>query len=242
MSTTDSSAEIRVRPYRPADRQAVRDLCCDTGYLGAPIDPVFEDRELFADFLTSHYTDHEPESCFILEGGGVVKGYLLGARKRFALQLSGLGPMAWSALRLLWRYPRYKPASRAYVRWLLTKGWRETPETPKDCAHFHINILPEARKYSTTVELLNAFFAYLRNAGEKRVYGQMSTYEARRTEAVFKRLGFTVMNQREITKYRDFTDKTIYLSTIVRDLEPAGEGDNCAIRIRREGKAASEPA
>ena len=36
----------------------------------APIDPVYEDRELFADFLTTYYTDHEPESSFVLEVDG----------------------------------------------------------------------------------------------------------------------------------------------------------------------------
>ena len=42
-----------IREYRPSDREAVRRLCCDTGFLGEPIDPVYEDRELFADFLTT---------------------------------------------------------------------------------------------------------------------------------------------------------------------------------------------
>ena len=63
-----------IRLYRPSDRDAVRRLCCETGYLGKAIDPVFEDRELFADYLTSFYTDWEPESAFVLEQDGEVKG------------------------------------------------------------------------------------------------------------------------------------------------------------------------
>jgi len=55
-----------IRSYRTSDRTAVRRLCCQTGFLGDPIDPVYEDRQLFADFLTTYYTDHEPESCFLL--------------------------------------------------------------------------------------------------------------------------------------------------------------------------------
>jgi hypothetical protein len=62
MTTSRSSS------WLPAsDREAVRKLCCETGFLGEPIDPVYQDRELFADFLTTYYTDHEPESCFLLE-------------------------------------------------------------------------------------------------------------------------------------------------------------------------------
>ena len=63
----DDSQPFLIRGYRRSDREAVRKLCCDTGFLGHPIDPVYEDRELFADFLTTYYTDHEPESCFLLE-------------------------------------------------------------------------------------------------------------------------------------------------------------------------------
>ena len=51
-----------VRKFDSRDRDAVRFLCCETGFLGKPVDPVFEDRELFADYLTSYYTDVEPES------------------------------------------------------------------------------------------------------------------------------------------------------------------------------------
>lgn len=227
---------LHVRPYAPGDRQAVRDLCCDTGFLGNPIDPVFEDRELFADFLTSYYTDQEPESCFVLVMGGEVKGYLLGARKRFKLQLAGLLPALWAALRLLSRLPRYSPASRAYVWWLVTKGWRETPPAPKDAAHFHINILPEARTLDKTRELFNAFFSHLQQCGETRVYGQMCTFETRRTEALFKRYGFTVLNRSEITKYRAFTDQPVYLTTAVRELEPQAGGESYTIRSRRHGR------
>ena len=63
-----------IRSYRASDREAVRRLCCQTGFLGEPIDPVYEDRELFADFLTTYYTDKEPESSFVLEIGGEICG------------------------------------------------------------------------------------------------------------------------------------------------------------------------
>jgi hypothetical protein len=75
---SDDHKPFIIRSYRPSDREAVRKLCCDTGFLGDPIDPVYEDRELFADFLTSYYTDHEQESCFLLEVDGEISGYLLG--------------------------------------------------------------------------------------------------------------------------------------------------------------------
>ena len=70
---TDES-KFTIRSYRASDREAVRHLCCQTGFLGQPIDPVYEDRELFADFLTTYYTDHEPESSFVIERDGELFG------------------------------------------------------------------------------------------------------------------------------------------------------------------------
>ena len=76
-----------IRSYRASDRSAVRRLCCETGFLGEPIDPVYEDRQFFADFLTSYYLDHEPESSFVLEVDGEIRGYLLGSRRPLRNQL-----------------------------------------------------------------------------------------------------------------------------------------------------------
>src|SRR6188472_3145331 len=77
----EEKSRLVIRSYRASDRDAVRRLCCQTGFLGEPIDPVYEDHELFADFLTTYYTDQEPESSFVLEVNGEIRGYLLGSRK-----------------------------------------------------------------------------------------------------------------------------------------------------------------
>ena len=58
---------VRLRAYRPADLAAVRRICADTRFLGRPIDPVFEDRELFADYLTGFCTRCEPDALLIVE-------------------------------------------------------------------------------------------------------------------------------------------------------------------------------
>ena len=61
------NSNVHIRKFCGSDREAVRQLCCDTGFLGQPIDPVFEDRELFANYLTRYYTDAEPEAAFVVE-------------------------------------------------------------------------------------------------------------------------------------------------------------------------------
>jgi hypothetical protein len=208
-----------IRNYRPSDREAVRTLCCQTGFLGEPIDPVYEDRELFADFLTTYYTDHEPESCFVLEKNNEIIGYLLGCRRPLWNQLYSLYQNVVLFLRALGRYFRYNNRSRRFVRWTLVHGWREVPAAPRRTPHFHINLLPSARKVSTTRALMSAYLSYLYQRGEKRVYGQMVTFESRRGERMFERYGFKVLNRAEITKYKAFYPESVYLSTVVKTLE-----------------------
>ena len=219
-SLNDNS--LTIRNYRRSDREAVRELCCSTGFLGEPIDPVYEDRELFADFLTTYYTDHEPESSFVLEVDGEICGYLLGCRRPLWNQLYSLYQNIVLFLRALGRYFLYNSRSRRFIRWTLVHGWREVPAAPRRTPHFHINLLPSARKISNTRALMSAYLSYLYRCGEKRVYGQMVTFESRRGEKMFERYGFKVLNRAEITKYKAYYPESVYLSTVVKTLETAG--------------------
>jgi hypothetical protein len=214
-------ATFQIRSYRASDREAVRRLCCLTGFLGAPIDPVYEDRELFADFLTTYYTDHEPQSSFVIEKDGELQGYLLGSRRPLLNQFYSFYQNLCLFLRALLRYRSYNARSRRFILWILMNGWREVPAAPRRTPHFHINLLPEARKISTTRALLSAYFSYLYRSGEKRVYGQIVTFESRRGERMFERYGFRVMNRAEITKYKAYYPESVYLSTVIKNLETA---------------------
>ena len=120
----------------------------------------------------------------------------------------------------LWRYftRPYNAASRKYVRWILTQARQEQPYTPPDIPHLHFNILPEARNVATTRELVDTYLQYLRKNGEKQVYGQVVTYDSRRGDRMFARYGFRVIDQREVTKYRDFYPGKVYLFTVLKDL------------------------
>ena len=183
------------------------------------IDPVFEDRELFSDYLTGYYTDWEPESAFVLEVNGEVRGYLLGSRHPHLQQLYNIYQNLGLFLRGIFHYPRYNQASRNFVHWIIFQGWREVPAAPRRIAHFHINLLPDARNVASTRLLMDSYLRYLRDHGEKRVFGQMVTFESRRGSKMFERYGFQVINRSEITKYRNFHPEPVYLCTVIKDLE-----------------------
>jgi len=212
------SPEVIVRPYRTSDRALVRHLCCETGYLGGRIDPVFEDRELFADYLTKYYTDWEPASSFVLEQDGVVKGYLLGSyrpmRQQFFNFFNNLNLFA----RGMAKYASYARPTRDFIGWVLRNSWREVPKAPRRSAHFHFNILPEAQGLAHSRKLMNTYLDYLRARGVPQVFGQVVTFEERRGAAVFARFGFQVVEKKEITKYRAHRDEPVYLCTVIKDL------------------------
>ena len=214
--STDRQFEIR--SYQPSDRDRVRELCCETGFLGNPIDPIFEDRELFADYLTAYYTDWEPESSFVLLVNGEIRGYLLGSRRPLRQQLYNLYNNIALGIRGAFRYPRYSAASKKFVNWIFKQAWREVPAQPRCNAHFHINLLPDARQVATTRAIMDSYLRYLHSKGEKAVYGQMVVFEDRRGTKMFERYGFKVLNKAEITKYRDVHPEPVYLCTVIKDL------------------------
>jgi GNAT superfamily N-acetyltransferase len=75
-----------IRPYTPADREAVREIACDTADHGEPVENFFSDRQLIADVLTRYYTDIDSRAVWIAEERGQVVGYLTGALDTFACQ------------------------------------------------------------------------------------------------------------------------------------------------------------
>ena len=214
-----SEKKFEIRKFQPRDRARVRELCCETGFLGNRIDPVFQDREIFADYLTAYYTDWEPQSAFVLLVNGEIRGYLLGSRFPLRQQLYNAYNNVALFLRGMIRYPRYNGASRKFVKWILTQAWREVPQAPRRTAHFHINLLADARSVPHTRAIMDAYLQYLHEKGEKRVFGQMVVFEDRRGTKMFERYGFKVLNKMEITKYRDVHPEPVYLCTVVKDLE-----------------------
>jgi hypothetical protein len=154
-----------------------------------------------------------------VEAGGIVKGYLLGSRNPFKHQVCSLIQNLIQASRMLGRYGRYNAQSRRFIQWLISKAWREVPAAPRTIGHFHINLLPDIRSIVVCRELLETYFRFLHDHRVKQVHAQMVTFDGRRGFKLFERYGFRVLNQSEITKYRQFTDQSVYLCTIVKELE-----------------------
>ena len=209
-----------IRPYSPADRDAVRRICCDTGFQGDPVDPLFCDREIFADFFTRYYTDWEPESAFVAEVDGAVVGYLIACLRYRYHGFAEKCIVASAVPKVIWRWltGRYDEQSKSFLKWCVLQGSKQTPRAPKEAAHFHFNLLTEYRNEGVGLRLFRAFMKYIDETRTKRLYGQIQTFDDRRTLKVFERFGFHELDRREITKFRAFHDKKVYVSTMMREM------------------------
>lgn len=156
------TAGIAIRQYTTSDRAAVREICCETGDRGEPVDNLYSDGAMVADIVTRYYTDFEPESCFVAEAGNIVVGYLTAAMstRKYARTMAGriFVPAIAAALR---RGTLFTGESwrmfRAGFRNLGSHAKRITPGLDRFPAHIHIDLLKEARGRGVGRELLAAF-------------------------------------------------------------------------------------
>ncbi len=196
---------ILIRRYRPEDRAAIRQICCDTGFLGKPIDAIFSDREIFADLFVNPYLDHSPEWAWVADDEGQVAGYLLGSVSpsfnRVLLYSGFQTTMRMIGRTLMGCYARH-PRTRHFIRWLLTSGYREQPKHPDNAAHLHFNVEKSHRGHGLGLRLWQAYEEQLVNAGIQNCYGSFFSWPRRRPEAVYSRMGFSVFDRKPTTMFQ----------------------------------------
>ena len=189
--------EVIVRPLQHKDRPRVRQIACDTAFMGEPCERFFDGRDVMADALSLYYTDFEGESCFVAVAGGEVIGYILGARhvsvvhrifnQKILLPLLGkaviqgiffkkksiqfLGHVLWSFLRSEFNEPSFA---------------REYP------AALHINIAHGARSSGAGSKLIATYLDYLKRAGIAGVHFATFSDSA---SVFFKQQGFDLLFQ-----------------------------------------------
>jgi hypothetical protein len=93
------------------------------------------------------------------------------------------------------------------------------------------------------LRLFRAFYGLLHERGVERVYGQIQTGSGKqdgwRSEKLFARWDFHPYDRRRISKFDGLRDEEVYVTTLVHDVKPAGEGGLAA--GRRRGSAVAPP-
>jgi len=213
--------QILIRNYKPEDEKEIRKLCCETGFLGNPINEIFEDCEWFADLNTKYYLKYEPDACFVAETDGKIIGYVLGCKNpvKFALIFYVLiaVPLFLKAF-LKCMIGKYDRKSRNFIKRLVLRGSRERPKRPKKAAHLHINIKKSYRGFGIGRALVENLFYYFLSKGIKRVYGELTFIENRQNEELYTKHGFLIYDKKPTTIWGNKI-KNAYLMTIFMNLE-----------------------
>jgi ribosomal protein S18 acetylase RimI-like enzyme len=192
---------VLIRPYQPADRQAVRTICCDTADGGEPVENFFHDREFIADLVTWYYTDFEPQFSWVAEHEGQVIGYLNGcldSRRFTRVEAWRIAPAAIG--RAVLRGALFR---RETWRWFRAMGrtWRSGSARRDDAlrlypAHLHVNVRSGFRGERVGERLVGKFFDQVKAARLPGIHASVRGDNAPGCR-FFERMGFT-----EVARYR----------------------------------------
>ncbi len=195
---------VGVRRYRAPDREAVRQICCETADRGEPVERFFADREAFADLVTSYYTDGEPEATWVAEEGGRVVGYLTGCLdtvryRRVMLRRVVSRTFAKAVVRgLLWSGQAWR-CGWAAGRTCLLGGFRRRIPLDQYPAHFHINIQQTFRGQHLGYQLVERFADQAKTAGLSGIHLGVSADNVASCR-FFERMGFALLSRHPVVR------------------------------------------
>ena len=191
LATGPGTGAVRIRPYRPADRMGVYDVCVRTADAGGDARGRWSTDDLMPDLFAGPYVDLAPSMAFVLDDGERVVGYVLGTadtagfvrawRARWLPQLTG-------------RYPApphpARTAEDAMVALLYRPERMLAPELAPWPAHLHIDLLPAVQGKGHGRALIGTFLAAAARAGAPAVHLGMDPANSG-ARAFYDRLGFT---------------------------------------------------
>lgn len=212
--------EFIIRPYKEKDREAVRKICCDTAFMGQPVEIIFDDREIIADIFTLFYTDYEPESAFVAEFKEKVIGYLVGCkniaekeRVFFRFVLPGI-LVLFIKRRFIFKKKTLRLVFHAIKSFL--RGELKKPILKQYPADLHINVDKDFRRFGLGTKLMDAFFEYLR---KNNVIGIHLTTYSEQGRKFFMKIGFTLVGEKTMSLWRYLLNRDIKISTFGKLLE-----------------------
>jgi hypothetical protein len=214
--------KFTIREYKPEDRNAVRSIAFETGFMGESIDWQWSDQKSFADLITNYYLNQEPESAFVAEKDGIVIGYLLGCID----SKKAKGSAAKEIGKIILHGGLIRPSIAPFL-------WRSVFDIIRDRevaddelidprwpAHMHLNLLPEGRGKRLVYGLMNMWFDKLRNANVPGVHFAAFTENERVIQLAqlygFEQYGLPI----SIPGFRTLDNKRMFAQWMVRSTAP----------------------
>jgi ribosomal protein S18 acetylase RimI-like enzyme len=171
----DSTQRVAIRPYQPADLDAVYRVCLQTGRNGVDATPLYRDHKLLGHVHAAPYAVFEPSLAFMAEDAAGVGGYVLGVLDSLDFE-ARLERDWWPKLRAQYPEPpasvpadqRTPEQAKAY---LIHHPWPTSAElASRYPSHLHINLVPRLQSGGHGRRLIGTLADELRRRGSRGVH------------------------------------------------------------------------
>lgn len=170
MSHAGAEADVRIRAYRPEDRDALYEVCLRTGDAGQDATGLTGDPTLLGDIYVGPYLEAEPELALVAELDGVAAGYTLGALDTAAFE-AWCDAHWWGPARA--RHPAppvQQPYDREQYAVLAEPSRLRHPPMPGYPSHLHIDLLLPLRGAGVGRRMMHDLFVLLAERGSPGVH------------------------------------------------------------------------
>lgn len=187
-----------IRRARPADRDALYEICRRTADVGGDATPLYDDPELIGHVWVGPYLACEPEHAFVAVAGDVPPvGYVVGALDSNAFE-ARLEHDWWPDLRR--RYPTAhtggSAADRAAIHLIHHPPRADAAFVADFPSHLHIDLLPDGQGQGLGRQMLDHLLDALAADGSPGV--QLGVARANeRAVRFYETYGFTRLAERE---------------------------------------------
>ena len=190
----------QLRPYRPADHDAVYDICVRTGAAGEDATHLLRDPALLGHVYAGPYVELVPDLAFVVEDDDGVAGYILGAADTGEFQ-DRLEREWWPGVRR--RYPVYRTDGDAAFDDLLIALMHSPARAPADLvaaypSHLHIDLLPRLQGQGWGRRLIDTLSERLRATGSHGLHLGVATANTK-AQAFYRAVGFTELDDDGVT-------------------------------------------
>jgi ribosomal protein S18 acetylase RimI-like enzyme len=170
---------VDIRPYEPADLDALYRICLETGAAGEDATGLSDDHTLLGDLYAAPYGVLEPESAFVAEDEEGVAAYCLGALDTAAFHRR-LDAEWYPAARE--RHPM-KPSSGSFddlfLHLLHHPHGAPASVLERYPSHLHIDLLPRVQGRGVGRRLMQTFLRSLADRGSRGVHFNVSAVNER---------------------------------------------------------------
>ncbi|MDA4895877.1 GNAT family N-acetyltransferase [Streptomyces sp. MS2A] len=180
-----------IRPYRPADRDALVEVCLKTADSGGDATGMLADDALWGDLFAVPYAVNDPGLCWVVESDDArTIGYIVSTADTDEFE-RWFRDEWWPSRRD--RYRRSGEAEPTRQDRLLDyadgRGPGREPNATEYPAHLHIDLLPETQGLGLGRQLVQTLLAELGRRGVPALHLGMNP-ENTAAAAFYERLGF----------------------------------------------------